>query len=99
MMQMLIPGEDRYFSDLIVPGQTRQYVRVSWDESSTLNLTIYTPDGAYGPYQDEADGKNDHTVFLKFAASDGLDPGRWYYQVSGARPQNPVPFLIETWRE
>ena len=97
--QMIHPGEDRYFSDTIATGQTQQYVRVSWNQPSALNLTIYTPDGEYGPYHDGTDGKEDQAIFLKLASSEGLDSGRWYYRVHGDELQNPVPFQIETWQE
>ncbi|HWQ64889.1 MAG TPA: hypothetical protein VN429_10775 [Methanospirillum sp.] len=99
VLQMLNPGEDRYFSDPIEKGQTQQYVRVSWNQPSALNLTIYTPDGEYGPYHDDTDGKTDNTIFLKIDSPDGLDPGRWYYRVHGDQLQNPVPFQMETWRK
>lgn len=99
MVQELNPGEDRYFSDTITAGRTSHYVRVSWDQPSSLNLTIYTPDGEYGPYHDDADGKPDQTIYLKIAASDGLDTGRWYYRINGAQEHVPVQFQIETWQE
>lgn len=99
VLQVLNPGEDRYFSDQIVEGQTEQYVRVSWNQPSALNLSIYTPDGEYGPYHDDTDGKEDQTIFLKIDSPEGLDPGRWYYRVHGDQLQNPVPFQIETWRK
>jgi len=99
VMQILNPEEDRYFSDTIATGQTQQYVRVSWNQPSDLNLTIYTPDGEYGPYHDGADGKTDQAIFMKINSTEGLDPGRWYYRVHGDQMQSPVPFQIETWQE
>ncbi|WP_319578323.1 hypothetical protein [uncultured Methanospirillum sp.] len=99
VLQILNPEEDKYFSDAIAPGQTQQYVRVSWSQPSALNLTIYTPDGEYGPYHDDADGKMDQAIFMKINSTEGLDPGRWYYRVHGEHLQSPVPFQIETWQE
>ncbi|PWR73696.1 hypothetical protein [Methanospirillum lacunae] len=99
VLQVLNPGEERYFSDQITKGQTEQYVRVSWNQPSALNLSIYTPDGEYGPYHDDTDGKEDQTIFLKIDSPEGLDPGRWYYRVHGDQLQNPIPFQIETWRK
>ncbi len=99
VLQMLNPGEDRYYSDQIAQGQTQQYVRLSWNQPSALNLSIYTPDGEYGPYHDDTDGNADNAIFLKIDSSKGLDPGRWYYRVHGDHLNSPIPFQIETWRK
>ncbi len=96
---MIAPGEDKFFSDTTRDKDASRYVRVSWEESSPLSLTVFPPDGELGPFLDTSDGREDRTIFLKIGGDDGISPGRWFYRVQNPKDGNPEMFSIETWEE
>ncbi|WP_456477738.1 hypothetical protein [Geoglobus ahangari] len=75
-------GETDWFSRYI-SSQTFDVYLVWNNPSSSLTLTLYSPNGdVYGPFRDSSDGAVDGKIALTV---ENAEQGVWYFKVYGER--------------
>jgi|GEM_PF-3159084 len=53
----------------------------SGEPGDSFSLTIITPDGTLGPFDDQSDGRVDGRIYLRIARPNGSTPGLWKFVV------------------
>lgn len=93
----VVPATSNYYADIVPEGKQHEWVDVDWKDSSRdLSLTIFAPDGTFGPYTDMADGRKDGRIFLDVASRLNVTPGHWFFKVQNER-QDRIPYTLNTY--
>lgn len=71
-------------------------VDLNWiDTKSTLIITIFSPDGMMGPYDDASDGNVDGRIFLQVSRDRDLTGGDWYVVIEAEKTAGETqPFRL-----
>ncbi|MFA5254502.1 MAG: hypothetical protein WC367_07520 [Methanoregula sp.] len=86
-----------FYKQTVNAGANETWVDLSWpDARSALDLMVYAPDAVLGPFNDTADGRADHRIFLDVAGKNNVTPGDWYYRVTNTG-NDTSPYLLNTY--
>lgn len=91
------PSVANYYNDVVPEGKQHEWVDLDWkNPSKDLKLTIFAPDGTFGPYSDNADGRMDGRIFLDIASRLNVTAGHWFFRVQNEYP-DPAKYLLNTY--
>jgi hypothetical protein len=77
-------GETDYYFRYVSPGTTAVVPDLNWgDISDSLTLSISTPGGSLGPFNDASDGIDNARIYLHISNPSGLTSGTWEFQIYG----------------
>lgn len=82
----IVQGQTNWHTKYIGSGCPGYYADLNWgNPSNSLQLTIFTPDGAtLGPYYDSSDGQTNGRILLYITKGGGnLPVGTYYHEVYG----------------
>jgi len=86
-----------FYKQIVHAGTNETWVDLSWPNArSALELMVYAPDAVLGPFNDTADGRADHRIFLDVAGKNNVTPGDWYYRVTNTG-NDTSPYLLNTY--
>jgi hypothetical protein len=86
-----------FYRQTVHAGTNETWVDLSWPGTrSALELMVYAPDAVLGPFNDTADGRSDHRIFLDVAGKNNVTPGDWYYRVTNTG-SDTSPYLLNTY--
>jgi len=93
----VMPPTANYYLDSVPEGKQHEWIDLDWkNPAKDLNLTVYSPDASFGPYQDMADGKKDGRIFLDVSSRLNVTPGNWFFKVQNSR-QDSTPYTLNTY--
>lgn len=84
--RQIITGESISYHRSIPSGMSDITCDLNWlNPKSSLKITIFSPDGMMGPYDDSSDGKVDGRIFLQISRDRDLTCGNWYIVIDAEK--------------
>jgi hypothetical protein len=81
---MITLGESDYYFRYVSPGTTAVVPDLNWgDTADSLTLSISTPNGSLGPFNDASDGIDNARIYLHISNPSGLPSGIWEFRIYG----------------
>jgi|GEM_PF-1971532 len=95
MDQSIAQGEAKSFHRQIPENLDRFTYDLFWqDEQNSLKLSVFTPEGMMGPYDDDDDGISNGRIYLQVSRNGSITAGDWYAVVEGEHVKGNQQFML-----